>query len=158
MDSENCTGLWEENEWNPRLGNPNILIAAPILKIESFKKPPLLKHCLLMWFPFPSLPCHSHTPCCCQCEYLRISTAILKTISQGSSDYHFCNRSQKIQNYLFPFFMCKDRFTTVLSVCLCSGPCFAPFKCHSLRIYPYPMVWPLPRPWPWSETMVSIPV
>ena len=25
---------------------------------------------------------------------------------------------------------------------------------HSLRIYPYPMVWPLPRPW--SETMVSI--
>ena len=27
---------------------------------------------------------------------------------------------------------------------------------HSLRIYPYPMVWPLPRPW--SETMVSIPL
>ena len=26
---------------------------------------------------------------------------------------------------------------------------------QSLRIYPYPMVWPLPRPW--SETMVSIP-
>ena len=26
---------------------------------------------------------------------------------------------------------------------------------HSLRICPYPMVWPLPRPW--SETMVSIP-
>ena len=25
---------------------------------------------------------------------------------------------------------------------------------ESLRIYPYPMVWPLPRPW--SETMVSI--
>ena len=29
-------------------------------------------------------------------------------------------------------------------------------SCHSLRIYPYPMVWPLPRPW--SETMVSIPL
>ena len=29
-------------------------------------------------------------------------------------------------------------------------------KAHSLRIYPYPMVWPLPRPW--SETMVSIPL
>ena len=29
-------------------------------------------------------------------------------------------------------------------------------KGHSLRIYPYPMVWPLPRPW--SETMVSIPL
>ena len=27
---------------------------------------------------------------------------------------------------------------------------------HSLRIYPYPVVWPLPRPW--SETMVSIPL
>ena len=27
---------------------------------------------------------------------------------------------------------------------------------HSLLIYPYPMVWPLPRPW--SETMVSIPL
>ena len=27
---------------------------------------------------------------------------------------------------------------------------------HSLRIYPYPMVWPVPRPW--SETMVSIPL
>ena len=27
---------------------------------------------------------------------------------------------------------------------------------HSLRIYPYPMVWPLPRPW--SKTMVSIPL
>ena len=27
---------------------------------------------------------------------------------------------------------------------------------HSLRIYPYPMVWPLLRPW--SETMVSIPL
>ena len=27
---------------------------------------------------------------------------------------------------------------------------------HNLRIYPYPMVWPLPRPW--SETMVSIPL
>ena len=27
---------------------------------------------------------------------------------------------------------------------------------HSLRIYPYPMVWPLPRPR--SETMVSIPL
>ena len=27
---------------------------------------------------------------------------------------------------------------------------------HSLRIYPYPMVWPLPRPW--SETTVSIPL
>ena len=27
---------------------------------------------------------------------------------------------------------------------------------ESLRIYPYPMVWPLPRPWP--ETMVSIPL
>ena len=27
---------------------------------------------------------------------------------------------------------------------------------HSLRIYPYPMVWPLPRPW--SETMASIPL
>ena len=27
---------------------------------------------------------------------------------------------------------------------------------HGLRIYPYPMVWPLPRPW--SETMVSIPL
>ena len=26
----------------------------------------------------------------------------------------------------------------------------------ALRIYPYPMVWPLPRPW--SETMVSIPL
>ena len=30
------------------------------------------------------------------------------------------------------------------------------FITHSLRIYPYPMVWPLPRPW--SETMVSIPL
>ena len=30
------------------------------------------------------------------------------------------------------------------------------FPYHSLRIYPYPMVWPLPRPW--SETMVSIPL
>ena len=29
------------------------------------------------------------------------------------------------------------------------------FVNHSFRIYPYPMVWPLPRPW--SETMVSIP-
>ena len=29
-------------------------------------------------------------------------------------------------------------------------------KVHSLRIYPYPMVWPLPRPW--SDTMVSIPL
>ena len=28
-------------------------------------------------------------------------------------------------------------------------------KIHSLRIYPYPLVWPLPRPW--SETMVSTP-
>ena len=27
---------------------------------------------------------------------------------------------------------------------------------HSLRIYPYPMVWPLPRPW--CETMVAIPL
>ena len=27
---------------------------------------------------------------------------------------------------------------------------------HSLRIYPYPMVWPLPRPWP--ETLVSTPL
>ena len=27
------------------------------------------------------------------------------------------------------------------------------YRGHSLRIYPYPMVWPLPRPW--SETMVS---
>ena len=27
---------------------------------------------------------------------------------------------------------------------------------HCLRIYPYPMVWPLPRPW--SETMVLIPL
>ena len=31
-----------------------------------------------------------------------------------------------------------------------------PRNTHSLRIYPYPMVWPLPRPW--SETMVSIPL
>ena len=27
---------------------------------------------------------------------------------------------------------------------------------HSLRIYPHPMVWPLPRPW--SQTMVSDPL
>ena len=31
-----------------------------------------------------------------------------------------------------------------------------PSKSDSLRIYPYPMVWPFPRPW--SETMVSIPL
>ena len=30
------------------------------------------------------------------------------------------------------------------------------FNLHSLRIYPHPMVWPLPRPW--SETVVSIPL
>ena len=33
---------------------------------------------------------------------------------------------------------------------------FVLLKSRSLRIYPYPMVWPLPRPW--SETMVSIPL
>ena len=31
-----------------------------------------------------------------------------------------------------------------------------PSVIRSLRIYPYPMVWPLPRPW--SETMVSVPL
>ena len=36
------------------------------------------------------------------------------------------------------------------------GDFFVHHKYHSLRIYPYPMVWPLPRPW--SETMVSIPL
>ena len=28
-----------------------------------------------------------------------------------------------------------------------------PNTCHSLRIYPYPMVWPLPRPWSQSPSL-----
>ena len=37
-----------------------------------------------------------------------------------------------------------------------SGGEYATFcQDQQTRIYPYPMVWPLPRPW--SETMVSIP-
>ena len=97
-------------------------------KVESIHRPPLPKHCLLMWFPFPSLPCHSHAPCCCQCECLHISTAILKPVSQVSSEYSFCTRSQKTTNCLFPLPIRKDRFTKVVPVCLFSGPCFAPFK------------------------------
>ena len=121
-------------------GIPKILIASWIPKIEQFQKPLLPNKCLL-------IGSHSHL-CCVICMLIapvsvkacEIPLQSQSPTFQCSTEYSFHNGSQKTQSWLFPS-ICKDRFTAVLSACLFSAPCFAPFK------WPHHFKWPCVRDW-----------
>ena len=121
-------------------GIPKSLIASWIPKIEQFQKPLLPNKCLLIG---------SHSQLCCVICMLIAPVSVkaceipLQSQSptfQCLTEYSFHNGPQKTQSWLFPS-ICKDRFTTVLSACLFSAPCFAPFK------WPHHFKWPCVRDW-----------
>ena len=60
----------------------------------------------------------------------------------GHSGHSVNRRTLKIEKLLSSSPSRKSALTEVAMSVLCI---------HSLRIYPYPMVWPLPRPWSPSE-------
>ena len=81
-------------------------------------------------------------------------------ISAKSAQILFRKLAWIWHGFFAPFFPFPKKSTPNLCHPRSPNPChfrkLFPSGFHNLRIYPYPMVWPLPRPW--SETMVSIPL
>ena len=100
-----------------------------------------------------------HLPFVSQCaSHLYRKTPPICTATKFTTSRNHARRDACIVAYIEVDFCSESahRSETIASKRWFSAMHIALHISHSLRIYPYPMVWPLPRPW--SETMVSIPL
>ena len=108
---------------------------------------PLLTHKNFLWF--------------LACQFLLFVMGVLRADSTAVTKTtrvqlcHLCSRHQSGRLRFSPWLRPLTGWRLSCSPSLVSASRRSQIHndIHSLRIYPYPMVWPLPRPW--SETMVS---